>query len=552
MTETNAGVLADKILVGGKIWCGLEEGFAEALAIAGDKVLAAGTRAEIEAMAGDNTEVIDLGGKLATPGLNDAHMHLHMYGFNMRQVDLRARDGVRSVEALLDRIREAAANAEPGAWIVGRGYDHDKLAEQRHPHRKELDAAAPDNPVYIVRACGHVGVASSSALQIAEIGHNTPDPFGGTIGRAEGELTGWLAETAREPVHRAMPAPTVDDIVDSIEFAGKNLLSYGITSVMEAAIGIRDGMDEMRAYQKAHAAGRIPVRVAGVIMGDPEKNLLDQCHEEGLITGVGDDIFRIAGVKLFLDGSAGGRTAYMKTPYEPTAEGQPDNYGLQCQTAETTEEIVMKAHKWGYQVTPHAIGDAAIEQILVAYEKAQEAHPVEDRRHRIEHCGWLSPSQIERMAKLGVIPGPQPTFIYFFGDGYEACLGKERPQFCYPMKAFMEAGVHPSASTDCPVCDIDPFANIYAMVTRTTDSGVVLGADQRLTVAEALHCYTYESAYGVHDEARKGRLIPGQYADIAVFSKDFFEIDPKEILTTVCEMSMLGGDVVYRREDPSA
>ena len=544
MTETTA----DRILVNGKIWAGLEEGFFEALAIKGDKVLATGTRAEIEAMAGDDTEIVDLGGKLATPGLNDNHMHLHMYGFNMKQVDLRARDGVRSVDALLERIKEAAANAQPGEWIVGRGYDHDKLAEQRHPHKRELDAAAPDNPVYIVRACGHVGVASTRALQIAEIGHNTPDPFGGAIGRAEGELTGWLAETAREPGQKAIPAPTVDDIVQAIEEAGNDLLTYGITSVMEAAIGIRDDMAEMRAYQKAHAEGRLPVRVAGVIMGDLERNIVDQCYEEGLVTGVGDDMFRVAGVKIFLDGSAGGRTAYVSEPYEPETEGAPANYGLQCQTAEQTEAFVMKYHKMGYQMTPHAIGDAAIEQMLVAYEKALEAHPVEDRRHRIEHCGWLSPAQIERMAKMGIVPAPQPSFIYFFGEGYEACLGKERPQFCYPMKAFLDAGVHPSASTDCPVCDIDPFANIYAMVTRMTDAGTVLGADQRLTMAEALHCYTYEAAYGVHAETRKGRLAPGQLADVAVFEKDFFAIEPAEILTNRCEMTLLGGEVVYRRE----
>ncbi|MGR3782033.1 MAG: amidohydrolase [Albimonas sp.] len=547
MTET-----ADRILVNGKIWAGLNEGFHEALAIKGDKVLAVGARAEIEALAGDDTEVIDLGGKLATPGLNDNHMHLHMYGFNMKQVDLRARDGVRSVEALLARIAKAAETAQPGEWIIGRGYDHDKLAEGRHPHRRELDAAAPDNPVYIVRACGHVGVASSKALQIAEIGHNTPDPFGGAIGRAEGELTGWLAETAREPVQKAIPSATVDDIVEAIETAGRDLLTYGITSCMEAAIGIRDDMAEMRAYQKAHAEGRLPVRVAGVLMGDLDRNVVDQCYEEGLVTGVGDDMFRIAGVKIFLDGSAGGRTALMSEPYEPETEGAPANYGLQCQTAQQTEDFVMKYHKWGYQVTPHAIGDAAIEQMLVAYEKAYAAHPAEDRRHRIEHCGWLSQSQIDRMAAMGIVPAPQPSFIYFFGNGYEACLGKERPQFCYPMKAFLEAGVHPSASTDCPVCDIDPFANIYAMVTRKTDTGVVLGEDQRLTMAEALHCYTYEAAYGVHAEERKGRLIPGQYADVAVFSKDFFEIDPEEILTTVCDMTLLGGAVVYEREAVSA
>ncbi len=534
--------VADIILVGGRVWQGLAEGFAEALAISGDKVLAAGPRAEIEALAGPGTRRIDLAGRLAIPGINDAHMHLLPYGTTMTEVDLRP-SAVKTMDEVLEKIAARARELEPGQWVLARGYDDSKLAEKRHPHRRELDAAAPDNPVYAVRTCGHVAIANTKALELAGIGHNTPSPYGGLIERRDNELTGLLAETGREAVIDILPELTVDDLVGSIERGGKDLLRYGITSVMEAAIGIRDGWTEMEAYRKAHRTGRLPVRVYGCLMGDKTRSILDKAVPEGLVTGVGDDMFRIGPVKIFTDGSAGGRTAAMTTPYLGT-----NDKGLLCLTDEDCEDLVMTTHRHGYQMAIHAIGDAAIAQVLTAYEKALAAEPAPGRRHRIEHCGWLSREQIAQMQRLEVIPAPQPSFIYYFGDLYNQVLGEERSDFSYPMRAFIEAGLHPSASTDCPVTEIDPFPVIYSMVTRKTDRGTVIGADQAMSLAEALHAYTYEAAYGAHDETRKGRLVPGQYADVAILSRDMFDGPPETILETVCDMTVLGGEVVYERE----
>lgn len=534
--------VADIILVGGRVWQGLAEGFAEALAISGDKVLAAGPRAEIEALAGPGTRRIDLAGRLAIPGINDAHMHLLPYGTTMTEVDLRP-SAVKTMDEVLEKIAARARELEPGQWVLARGYDDSKLAEKRHPHRRELDAAAPDNPVYAVRTCGHVAIANTKALELAGIGHNTPSPYGGLIERRDNELTGLLAETGREAVIDILPELTVDDLVGSIERGGKDLLRYGITSVMEAAIGIRDGWTEMEAYRKAHRTGRLPVRVYGCLMGDKTRSILDKAVPEGLVTGVGDDMFRIGPVKIFTDGSAGGRTAAMTTPYLGT-----NDKGLLCLTDEDCEDLVMTTHRHGYQMAIHAIGDAAIAQVLTAYEKALAAEPAPGRRHRIEHCGWLSREQIAQMQRLEVIPAPQPSFIYYFGDLYNQVLGEERSDFSYPMRAFIEAGLHPSASTDCPVTEIDPFPVIYSMVTRKTDRGTVIGADQAMSLAEALHAYTYEAAYGAHDETRKGRLVPGQYADVAILSRDMFDGPPEAILETVCDMTVLGGEVVYERE----
>ncbi|MAC80204.1 MAG: amidohydrolase [Rhodobacteraceae bacterium] len=533
-----------RILTNGKIWCGLAEGFAEALAIAGDKVLAAGTAEEIGAMAGPDTEITDLGGKLATPGLNDAHLHLHFYGQNMRQLDLRPHAGVTTVEKIIAMVKEAADNTPPGTWILGRGYDHDKIEGFRHPHKKEIDAVAPDHPVMLTRACGHTCVVNTKALELAGIGHNAPDPAGGKIGRDPGELNGLLWENARFPVQQAQPEPSAEDWADAIDAASTHLLSLGITSVMDPGIGLANGLPELRAYQLAHKDGRLKVRVAGTLMGDLDKNILDTAYAEGLVTGVGDDMFRIGPVKIFTDGSAGAGTAWMTQPYW----NDETNYGVPCLTPEQCEDLVMKAHKMGYQMAPHAIGDAAIGIMLDAYEKAYAEMPDPDRRHRIEHCGWHTPEQLERMKAMKIIPAGQPSFLYFFGDGYFMCLGPDRPHHCYPFKTWLEEGLHPSASTDCPVTDPDPFPCLYALIARKSDTGKVLGDGQQVSVAQALHMYTYEPAYGVHDEDRKGRLIPGQLADVAVFDTDFFEMDkPEQILDAQCVLTIRGGETVFER-----
>ncbi|MFN3936624.1 MAG: amidohydrolase [Gemmobacter sp.] len=535
---------ADCVVTGGRIWCGLNEGFAEALAISAGRVAAVGSAADIAAMTGPQTRRIDLGGRLAVPGLNDAHMHLIPYGTAMAEVDLRPKSAP-DLAALLRAVKDRAAVTPAGGWVVGRGYDHFAFDERRHPLREELDAVCPDHPVYIVRTCGHLAVANSRALALAGIDEQTPSPEGGLIERQNGRLTGLLAETGREPVMNVMPAQTVDDLVAAIERGGRDLLSHGIASVMEAAIGIRDGWTEMEAYRAAHASGRLPVRVYGTLMGDKVRSILPQAMAEGLVTGQGDDMFRIGPVKIFTDGSAGGRTAAMTWAY---SGGDPDDKGILCIPDQAElDAMVLEAHRAGFQMAVHAIGDAAIDQVLNAYAAALADSPDSSRRHRIEHCGWLRPDQLQRMVELHVIPVPQPAFMYWFGDLYLTVAERARVEASHPMRTWIEAGLHPSASTDCPVTEIDPRPVIYNMVTRRTNRGTVLGADHVMTMAEALHAYTWASAYAEKAEDRKGRLVPGQLADIAVFDRDLFEIEPEQILGARCDLTILGGEVVFQR-----
>ncbi|WGF88037.1 amidohydrolase [Marinivivus vitaminiproducens] len=536
-------VQATAALINGPIWCGQAEGFVEALAIWRNRVLAAGSRAEINALIGDDTHVVDLEGRLATPGLNDAHMHLLPLGVGMAEIDLRVASGVTTLDGLLRRVAERVATAAPGAWVLGRGYDHFELDVGRHPTRDELDRVAPDHPVYLVRTCGHVAVANSKAFELAGVDEATPVPAGGAIERKDGRLTGLMAENGRAPVQAVLPVPDEDALVEAIERAGRYCLSLGITSVMDAAVGIRAGWAEIPAYFRAKREGRLPVRTYQCLLGGPG-GVVEQAYAAGLLSGTGDDMLMLGAVKIFTDGSAGGRTAAMVRPYE----GGGDEHGIFCLTDAECEALVMDYHAKGYRMAIHAIGDAAIEQTLRAYEKALDARPAPDRRHRIEHCGWLSDEQMARMVKRGVEPVPQPVFMYDFGDLYVSVLGEERTVRAYPMRSWVNAGQHPAASSDAPVCDANPFPNLYTMVTRKTSKGTTLGGQEALEMAEALTAYTAYGAYVTHEEDTKGRLVPGHLADIAVWSKDLFRVPPETVLRHAqCDLTLLGGRVVFDR-----
>jgi len=535
---------ADTILHNGSIWCGYEEGVVEALAIWQGKVLAAGPADEILKLKGSGTRLIDLDGRFATPGLNDAHLHLISVGLTLSWLDATPQKAP-TLDSLLQQIREQAATVAPGTWIRARGYDQTKLDVGRHPHKSELDEAAPDHPVMLVRACGHVSIFNSRAFELAGVDESTPVPEGGLLEQKNGVLTGMVAENAQGLIRKAIPQATTEEMIDAIEAAGNMLLSYGITSVMDAAVGHVGGFDEIRAYNLAKLNGRLPVRTWLVLLGDPGTSIVPQCYEAGLVSGVGDDMLKVGAVKIFLDGSAGGRTAWMSRPYL----GDDDNTGVQILTDEHLEELVMDAHAKGYQLACHAIGDAAIGQLITAYEKALAAVPDPDRRHRIEHCGFSTDEQHRRMLKAGIYPCPQQVFIYDFGDAYVSVLGEERALSSYPLKTWKDLGFKPATGSDSPVCHPNPFPNIYSMVTRETWKGTVMDARERVSIEEALQVYTEYGAFSQKLEHVKGRLVPGQVADIAVFSRNMLTAKPEEILNeTQCVMTLRGGEVVFERQ----
>lgn len=537
---------ADLLIAGGRVFRGLAQGFTDAVAVKDGRVVALG--ADALAAAGSGTRRVDLGGRVAIPALNEAHMHLLPYGLGLSQVNLRAEE-VRTLDEVLRRIRVAAQAAPKGAWVLGRGYDHGELDVQRQPTAQELDSAAPDNPVFIVRTCGHVGVANSAAMKLAGVGHNTPNPEGGVIVRRNGALTGEFQERAMRLVRDVMPAPDQARMVDAIGAACDHLASLGFASATDMNVGMTAGMAEVAAYDAAKATGRLPLRMWQVLAGNPE-GIAQAAWAAGMRPMQGDDSLRWGAVKVFADGSAGGLTAAFFDPYVEAVGG---GTGVFTFPDEKIHALLKLYHEQGWQLDIHAIGDAAIEQVLVGMENADSAaHPFAGRRHRIEHCGFLTRDQRRRMKARGILPVPQPTFMYEFGDLYVRNLGHERSDRAYPMKTWLEEGHHPAASSDCPVCTVDPFINLFTMVTRATNKGTVLGPEERLTAEEAVHCYTWCGAYTQFAEDRRGTLDVGMQADIAVLSADVFSIEPDAILKTQADITLRHGLPIFDRQGEMA
>ena len=522
---------ADVIFEGGRIFRGLENGFASALAIGGGRVLALDD--EALALAGPDTRRVDLAGRCAIPAFHEAHMHLLAFGLGLSQVNLRA-EQVTTLAELQTRLR--AAVGAPGEWVLGRGYDHAALDIRRHPTIAELDAALPDNPVFITRTCGHMGVANSAALRAAGISHNTPDPDGGVIERREGVLTGLIQERALSLIKAAMPAPAPARLVEAIDAAGRHLATLGFSSATDMNLGMNAGMAELAAYHEAAAHGCLHQRMWLVLAANP-----DGVEREAWAAGIRPTrdpapMLRFGGAKVFADGSAGGLTAAFMEPYLQGGKGQMIFPDEQMQT------MLAALHEAGWQLDIHAIGDAAIEQVLHAMELAG-ATP--DRRHRIEHCGFPNRHQRRRMLAAGIIPVPQPIFLYEFGDLYVDNLGEPRAAAAYPMRTWMEEGAHPSASSDAPVSTPDPFPNLFTMTTRQTNRGTVLGEGETLTIQQAVHAYTWCGAYSSFAEGVRGTLEPGMDADIAVLSRDIFD-GPQELLReTRCDLTLRGGTVIH-------
>lgn len=537
-----ARVQADTVLTGGKVFLGPGLGFAETVATFGGRVLATGTSAEIADLAGSGTTRIDLAGRLAVPGLNDAHQHMMMVGMGTFEVNLK-REDIRTVDDVLAAIKAKVDEVGPGQWVFGRGYDHFELDVKRHPLREELDMVAPDNPVYIKRTCGHMGVANSKALELAGIREGVAQPAGGHVEAQNGKLTGLLQETAQQLIYKAFPKATFEDFVSSIEAGARMNLSYGITSCTDPGVGLREGYRDWLAYQAARRQGRLPVRMYLMLLAGTT-GWPDRIIDMDFMTGDGDEWVRIGCMKLFADGSAGGKTAAMSQPYADDSE----NRGIFIYGDEEIHGMIADYHARGFQVATHAIGDAAIEQVLSGYEKAIGNAVDSDRRHRIEHCGFLTQGQIDRMARIGVLPAPQPIFLYEFGDLYVDALGHGRPEESYPMRRWQDAGLYPSGSSDGPVSSTNPFRGMYTMVTRTTNKGTVLGAGEALSVEEAIGAYTVNSAYGSFEEGIKGTLERGKLADIAVLDTDLFRTEPAAWLQAQCDLAIVGGDVAHDRQ----
>lgn len=497
--------------------------------------------------------LIDLGGAPVVPGFNDAHQHLSMRGQRLRQLDLRP-GVVSTVEELYAAVAARAAETPAGEWVLGSGYDQNKIGA--HPSLAGLDAAAGDHPVWLEHCSAHMGVANSAAF--ARMGFADPadvsDVDGGEIGRDEhGRPNGLLAERAQELVHALLRPRAFPEFIAGIRQASELGASEGLTSFTEPGIGggglAGNGAADLAAFAEASRSGALCQRaslmpVSAVLheggafdpSGAPWFGL-----DLGLRSGFGDEWVRIGPTKLFADGSLIGRTAAMCEHYH----GEPDNTGFFQESRAALREFIRSAHEFGWQIATHAIGDAAVTEVLDAYQEARAAHPRRDARHRIEHCGITSPAQVARLAELGVLPVPQGRFVGELGDGMLDALGPERAAGAYRLRSFIDAGLMLAGSSDAPVVHGSPLLGMHDMVNRRTDSGAEFGTAEALSPEQALRAYTIGSAYAVHEEHRKGTLEAGMLADFVVLSDDPLSVAPERIRELGVGATVIGGEPVY-------
>jgi len=513
---------------------------AEAVAVQGNRIARIGDEAVVRAEIGVGTRVVDLGGRALLPGFNDNHTHPMAFGQALGQID--ATPGtIRTVAELQTAFRRAASEegrAGGGNWLLARGYDDTRLDVHRHPTRWELDEATGNRPALLVRTCSHLAVANSAALAVADVTRETPDPVGGQFDRDEhGEPTGVLRERALAAVRAHVPAPTRAQIKDHLRAAGERFLGYGITSVGEAAIR---RSDELAAYQELAREGELPMRVFTMMLID---ETLEPLARVGLQTGFGDAWLRIGPAKLFQDGSGGGRTAAITVDYR----NESGNRGITLYDQAGLNERFGRAHAAGFQLSAHAIGDRAIMMILDAYEAALGSDPAGDHRPRIEHAGICTAQILDRMVRLGVVAVPQPSFAYYLGDSYVENFTPEQLACSYPARAWFDRGIVAVGSSDVPVVSCDPFVGLRSATTRLTQDGQRMGAEQAVTIAEALRMFTLNGAYASFEETVKGSITEGKLADLVVLDRDPRAVPLEELHTLRAEMTIIDGQVVFER-----
>lgn len=509
--------------------------------------------------------VVDLKGAAVVPGFNDAHCHLSFLGESLVQLDLRP-SAISTMDDLIGAVRDATADAEPGEWILGQGYDQNYL-DGAHPTAVALDEVAPDNPVWLWHNSRHMAVVNSKAFEIAGYpgrkGFEVPE--GGEVPLDEdGAAQGLLSETARGLVQEVLPAKTTEDVADQIAAACDAALAAGITSITEPGLGspanIGQSFTDIAAYQLTKDQGRL--RLRATVMPylttlhpiDPSgKDVANEFPDEdqpfgldlGIRSGMGDDWFQIGAVKVLSDGSLIGRSAFMTEGYAADAEEGVENVGFLQFPQEWLERRLIAAHKNGWQLAVHAIGDGAVDVVLDIIEKAQQEFPREDARHRIEHFGVASDEQVARSAALGVVPVPQGRFVNELGDGMAKALGEKRTRLCYRMKSLIDAGMVAPASTDAPVVEYPPLYNIHDMVNRRTASGAQFVPEECITVDQAVNAYTVGSAYASHQDDFKGTLSAGKLADFVVLSDDIYDIDPQTIKDVQVTATIVGGEIMH-------
>src|SRR5436309_2506379 len=502
---------------------------AQAVAIADGRLLAVGSNDEVRRLATGRTKKLDLEGRTVVPGFIDAHAHPASSGRDHLRMVACDSDSIYAIQAAL---RQRVDQTPPDQWVLGFLYDDGKTP---HPlTRPELDAVSTDRPVLVRHRGGHTVFVNSRALELAGVSQSTPDPAGGRFERdSAGRLNGHVADQATGVFEKLIHLNySRDDYREGVRLIGKMMTRRGVTSVGDAEAST----DDLQAYQDARDAGELSIHVNCLMA----VQALDRMMAAGIHTGFGDEWVRIGAVKQYADGSISERTARLSEPYD----GRPGDYGLLVGSKEELYENGRKAHAAGWQLATHANGDVAIDEVLSVYERLQTEIPRRDPRFRIEHCTLVTPSLVERMRALGVIPVPFSCYVYFHGDVMHF-YGDERLGRMFAMRSLLDAGLLPPDSSDYTASPCEPMMWLQSQVTRTDPRGHTWGANQRITVEEAIRCGTLHGAYASYEENIKGSIEPGKLADLVVLAQDPTRVEAAALIKIAVERTMVGGRWVF-------
>ncbi len=506
---------------------------AEALAVKDGRFLAVGSSADMRALASARTRVIDAARQTVLPGFIDTHCHPsgvnELFGVVVTKLTTKA--------LLIEALQKKAAQTPPGFWVEGQLFDDTKLTDATPLNRRDLDRVSTEHPVVVNHRGGHTSWYNSKAFELAGVTRDTPDPPDGRFFRdPSSDLTGWVAEQARGVMGRAgrresfTPEQQRDRSRQGMRHISGLLTATGLTTVHDAGASA----DRLRAYEDARANGELRHRAYLMIRGP-----FAQLRQAGVYTGFGDEWIRIGGVKYGADGSASERTMRMSTPYVDTTD-----YGILTMTQQEIHERVEEAHRANWQVGIHANGDVTIDMVLNAYERVLKQWPHPDRRHRIEHCTLVNPSLLGRIKATGTIPTPFWTYVYYHGEKWGA-YGDDKLRWMFAHRSFLDNGIAVPGASDYGPGPFEPLMAIQSMVTRRDYRGREWGPNQKVTVDAAIRNATINGARASYEEAVKGSITPGKYADFVMLSKDPHDVDPLTIKDIQVVRTVVGGRIVH-------
>lgn len=525
------GRKADIVIQGGSVWTGLSTGRGQpgAVAIGEGKILAVGDSSEIARYIGSKTDVLRADGGLVLPGFADGHTHFIDGGFQLASVDLR---DAATPQEFVRRLKEYAGRLQPGEWITGGDWDHTLWRGAPLPQHHWIDSVTPNNPVFVNRLDGHMALANSAAMRAAGITKATPAPFGGEITSG-----GVFKDQAMGLVWRAVPDASPEQLDSALARALGHAASLGVTATAHMSASFA----HLASYRRLERANRMTVRVAVYLPLDQWQAVADSAARDA-----GDDWVRIGGVKGYMDGSAGSRTAFFFEPFSDSA-----NYrGLMQYPEADMRRWIGAADSAGLQVAVHAIGDRANAILLAIYDSVTHAHGARDRRFRIEHAQHMRAQDIPRFGAQRVVPSMQPYHAIDDGRWLLPRIGPVRIRTTYVFRTLLDSEAPLAFGSDWSVAPLDPMLGVYAAVTRRTlDERHPAGwvPEQKITVGEALRAYTYGNAWATFNEQKWGTLVAGRFADVVVLDRDPFAVASESLGTVKPRYTIAGGKVVYRK-----